>query len=184
MLLIFTDFGDKEVTFSIAVVCLGCRGLVMVSRASALDSFSRPSILGDGIQKGLSFCISNHWKSKPSWTKFLLGLSEREVQLIEQHSLPRGKFIIHYHQPTCQSALQEVRPVVTLSFLEQARVESLNTGLGVRRFEFESGHCHMNLGKSSEFSKTRFLYLWNQSNSRPPPRCRFQRVVGWKNVTM
>lgn len=62
------------------------------------------------------------------------------MQLIEQLSLPRGKFIIHYHQPACQSALQEVGPVVTLSFLEQARVESLSTGLGIRSFEFERGH--------------------------------------------
>lgn len=49
--------------------------------------------------------------------------------------------------------------MVTLSLLEQARVESLSTGLGIRRFESESGPCHMHLGKSFEFSETQFLYL-------------------------
>lgn len=49
--------------------------------------------------------------------------------------------------------------MVTLSFLGQARVESLSTGLGVRRFEIESGPRHRHLGKSFDFSKTRFLYL-------------------------
>lgn len=91
-------------------------------------------------------------------------LSRRESQLTEQH-FPSQKEI-HNLVP---SALLTVtfagsgtgweKDADSFFFFKHARVESLSTGLDVRSFEFESGCCRVNLGKSLGFSKTRFLYL-------------------------